>query len=1015
MNSDITEFENFLKKSKKSTHTQAVYLQNIRNFLEFVQEKPIKSITHDDLCMYLEKRKKEGIKSKTYNLIITSLRSYYEYCKTQGVVVDPTDSLKSLALPPRTISIAEITKQIDRFLDLIKKSKSIPIRDKAIVMCMAYLNLSTTEILSSCIDDIIVEKKKLKFTFFGIEEKEKISLELNQTWATRDLFTIVHHYLKIRLGIKGATAALFITENNTRIHRFYFNKIFNKMKTYAHSPDIHSRDLRFSSYNVFKNNDKKARVHKEYHGEILDNRFKIKKQKNTDLFGETYQAYDLVDKKNVVIKKYHLDKIRGITRELIESLDAQKTLVQNKKVLFPTRIHFLDLSSAYCVYDIKSSSSIRILDEFINSLFSRPNEKLINKAWYIPTKDKQDIVLPTKEIRNAYEILCNRREGEGYVSEIGIIEGDYRDEINQLLNHLTGTPPIRIQTCVGDTLEFPLYIELLKKFSLPSENELSNDMHASPDALKERFRAFSRDLIEKIKSSILVIQSSQLSLDDQRFFNEFFFVMRSIMNKELFIIWVTSSEETIHFLTKNNAFFLGSIKNIHKNTKAFEKKDSELFNLLWCYRRPCPVFVVLKIFGGGRVIDRIFFYVHEGVLFFKEENNQMCIAIHDMQCFNSLQGMEKNIVRKMHASILQIIKNETIANHKLKILFHTIHAHRKRTAFEYFKEIIPYLKMVGLTDYIITYIEFLKNLASSKDDRALFDEIKIYCYTCQGLYEKAIHICHVLLERKKEEKDHIDIFIMMSRIYRLGGDMEQAALYLEKAGDGAFGLSDTEKAKEIAKDLQVLMKLRKTQFDLVHDTSFSGDYKTILQYYDSKKNIEAYEAIIALLEKEEGRLKKLSLQEQYKKILDKRIINLLTIKNKLIRVGNIVETQKSIFDRAYSLMYSSLFIECIKNTSENNVLFTLIGEEIIDRLSIKSVTIITHDYGRLEILFGSFSREAIENTQMILYTREHCIYKNKCLTIKTQLFKKECALFFPSVELDVCLLLLRFVDLLSSL
>ena len=1008
MNNLVTVFESYLKKSGKSLHTQASYLQNAKNFFEYLQERPIEKISTADIEAYLEERKKEGIGNKTYNLIITSLRFFYKYYSEKDNIQNPTLTLLPIIIVPQSRASEDLTKRVDRFIDFVRKSKKIPLRDKAIILCMGYLSLSTTEVLSIELKNIKIEKNIITIKFFSVREKESVSLEIKQIWALRDFVRILHDYLAIRLAIKTTNQFLFITEKNSTIERFYFNKIFKRIKEYAHVTDIRSSDLRFSHYNIHI----KKLISKAYPTEILFNRFKIEKKQDSHALFETYDAYDFELKQRVILKKYFLSKKKNITQELIRNILSLQTIVQDKKVVFPYVVHFVLPKHAYLIYTSTSTRAQFIVEEFLTSLFFNVHTDCVKNQWYIPVKETEPAVIPQKEIKMAYESVFSENESHHYFSEVGIIKANQSSEVIRFLYRCISKTQTKLVYYKKDSLEYPLYIEFLQKYSVPVEKKLVEDNSPSFD-FKDLFTHFSKRSIEKMSNSLVLIHCNELHPDDERFFTIFFSVLREVLSKKILILWVTHNEETINFLMKHNAFLVGTVKNHPKHTVTIEKNDHKLFKIFVTYRRPFPLTSLMNIMESPVFLPRLFFYVREGLLVFSQEDNSMCVSIKDTVLIIPLLSYEKGELRKIHKRILFLVKQKNSREDSLKLLFHLTEAKRKKLAFKHFKDSINDLKAVGLASSILTYIESLKYLAAKAGDKEYLQELALFCYIFRNDYEKAIRLCLELREHSKETKKELNLYILLSRIYKLLLLMEQAALYLEKAEDLARKLDDKAKQEEIGRDLKGLMKIKKEKAQDIFLTSLEQDYATIMDFYNKGEHIITFDMISFFFEKHDAKIKRMSLQEQYRLIIDPRILNLFGIKNRLAKILHKEEPQKTSIDRVFSIMYSSLFFERIKNSSEKDSLWNILSEEILHQLSIGEVEVVLNNFGLLEKLYGTLSPEVLFIVKKLLYTRERFIYNDNYLAITTRLFKKEIIFVFPKGEPEQWLQCLRFIDLIE--
>jgi hypothetical protein len=357
---------------------------------------------------------------------------------------------------------------------------------------------------------------------------------------------------------------------------------------------------------------------------------------------------------------------------------------------------------SYLVYEDLRKNALYFVDTFIRSLFSKPNSECVARGWYASRKELDYDQIPHKEMTAIFETMFKTKEPLLYASEVFIIRGKNSDVAERYLHERALRTNVLLITCRYEELGYPLYVELFRKSGTSVERKKSPSL-LSPSDKKSELKILAKTLIGRLTNSILIIQSEELLPDDISFFEAFFHALREASDKNLLIFWITSHEETMGFLIKHRGVVIGSTKSGDKVKTLIEKKDFDLFKLLVVYRRPCPVITLYQLIQKPDFIPRLFFYAADGILFFSEEGERMCIGIRDYTYCMSNIPFGKHEKAKIHKAIARTFEKESSLGERIEFLGHLHEARRAKEAFLYFREIVEDLKALRNAEHLLLF------------------------------------------------------------------------------------------------------------------------------------------------------------------------------------------------------------------------------------------------------------------------------------------------------------------------
>ena len=137
----ILNYRRFLKRRNYSAHTIKNYMHTLKQFVIWV-DVPIEEVTHKKLLAYLDHLLDRGLKPKTINCHLDSLRGFYHYLieEEQVAMVHPVKRGYTLRLSrplPRHLR----DEEVHRLLKVIQQP-----RDRALVMLMLRCGLRVEEV-----------------------------------------------------------------------------------------------------------------------------------------------------------------------------------------------------------------------------------------------------------------------------------------------------------------------------------------------------------------------------------------------------------------------------------------------------------------------------------------------------------------------------------------------------------------------------------------------------------------------------------------------------------------------------------------------------------------------------------------------------------------------------------------------------------------------------------------------------------------------------------------------------
>jgi integrase/recombinase XerD len=191
---EIDEFEKWLYTEGKADKTIASYVNDVKGFQSYLQEKlkDVPVLSRFSFVRYKEHLIKEGYAVSTINKKINSLKVYNDFLRTKGMVSETfiqlkRDRIKIAAGSEETVD-ALSDEQVEKLLFYAENRNKVSTRNKLIVYLLLYTGVRVSELVGIKIADIDFLTSHLKIIGKGGKRRE---IGLRQ-----DVLQLVRQYMK---------------------------------------------------------------------------------------------------------------------------------------------------------------------------------------------------------------------------------------------------------------------------------------------------------------------------------------------------------------------------------------------------------------------------------------------------------------------------------------------------------------------------------------------------------------------------------------------------------------------------------------------------------------------------------------------------------------------------------------------------------------------------------------------------------------------------------------------------
>jgi site-specific recombinase XerD len=219
------EFLLFLELERGySEETINTYNRSINRYYLFIKKAKINYLKIDkDLILDFQASVAKSMGPRTFSRILSTLRTFYKFLHTEGVVDDVVlNEVKSYPSPkyqksiPTFLSIDQISQVLDKINTDSKLSDIIKLRNQSLIMLFFTSGLRLEELKSIQLKDIDFSKKTIKVV--GKGSKERLA---NFDSDTKDLMieylTSLEKYPLVKTNFNNN---LFVDEKNKNLSRY---------------------------------------------------------------------------------------------------------------------------------------------------------------------------------------------------------------------------------------------------------------------------------------------------------------------------------------------------------------------------------------------------------------------------------------------------------------------------------------------------------------------------------------------------------------------------------------------------------------------------------------------------------------------------------------------------------------------------------------------------------------------------------------------------------------------------
>ncbi|MBK5101340.1 MAG: tyrosine-type recombinase/integrase [Desulfobacteraceae bacterium] len=197
----IVNYRRHLKRRNYSAHTLKNYMNTLKQFVVWLDE-PIEEVINKKVLQYIDFLLDKGLKPKTINCHLDSIRGFYNYLCDEEQVKIPNPVRRGYVLRlsrplPKHLRDEEVMK----FFDMIKK-----LRDRAIFKVMLRCGLRVEEVSNLTFKAIDLKRRRI-YVYNGKGGKDRV------VYISNDAYLALISYLRVRPPSRAKK--LFVVEKGT--------------------------------------------------------------------------------------------------------------------------------------------------------------------------------------------------------------------------------------------------------------------------------------------------------------------------------------------------------------------------------------------------------------------------------------------------------------------------------------------------------------------------------------------------------------------------------------------------------------------------------------------------------------------------------------------------------------------------------------------------------------------------------------------------------------------------------
>ena len=211
-----------------STQTAKNYLDDLKQFIAYIDKQYVEELEGDDLEAFLKYQISSGLSIATSLRRLSSIRSFFLFLKREGYLNEDIPNIEAPKKPSRLPTCLSI-EEVDALLDAPDLRTDTGIRDKAMLELMYASGLRVSELIN-------LEKKNLNLnkgvvTIFGKGAKQrKVPVgEFAMEYVVKYINEVRGKYAK------NGSSYLFLNRSGKPLSRIYF---FKQIRKYAERAGI---------------------------------------------------------------------------------------------------------------------------------------------------------------------------------------------------------------------------------------------------------------------------------------------------------------------------------------------------------------------------------------------------------------------------------------------------------------------------------------------------------------------------------------------------------------------------------------------------------------------------------------------------------------------------------------------------------------------------------------------------------------------------------------------------------
>ncbi|WP_419779638.1 site-specific tyrosine recombinase XerD [Maridesulfovibrio sp.] len=150
------------------------YLSDLESFQNFLEERSakIEDATSQTLMLYLTYLRSKALKSTSLARHLSSLRGFFAFCTSRGLIKEDPSTLLENPKLPRKIPVFLSPEEIGRILALPKLTEKLGFRDRAMLELLYAAGMRVSELINLNIEDFDPQTGVL--IIFGKGSKERL-------------------------------------------------------------------------------------------------------------------------------------------------------------------------------------------------------------------------------------------------------------------------------------------------------------------------------------------------------------------------------------------------------------------------------------------------------------------------------------------------------------------------------------------------------------------------------------------------------------------------------------------------------------------------------------------------------------------------------------------------------------------------------------------------------------------------------------------------------------------------